>query len=96
MRARTDEPALLKSLREKARALSVPPDDLDQIAAPTAKDEHVARERVLLQHRLGLRRERREPPPHVRHACSQPDPRVRRNRDHTDRPRISRASASGS
>jgi len=67
-----------------------------QIIAPTAEDEHVPGERVLLQHRLRLGCERGESAPHVRHACRQPDLCVRRNRDHPDRPRISRASASGS
>ena len=33
---------------------------------------------------------------HVRHPGGKPDPRVGRNRDHAVRPRISRASASGS
>ena len=52
--------------------------------------------RVLPQHRLGLRRQRGEPLVHVGDPGSQPDPRVGRNRDHAVRPRISRASASGS
>ena len=51
---------------------------------------------TLLQHRLGLRRQRREPLAHVGGARRQPDPRVRRNRDHAVTPRISRAKASGS
>ena len=71
-------------------------DDLDQIAAVPAVDEHVAGERVLLQRLLGLRRQRREPAPHVGHSRRQPHPRARWNRDHGNRPRISRASTSGS
>ena len=43
-----------------------------------------------------LRRQRREPLAHVRNPGRQPDPRVRRNRDHAESPRISRAKASGS
>jgi hypothetical protein len=34
--------------------LAVPPDDLGQIAAPTAEDEQVACDQVLLQRLLGL------------------------------------------
>lgn len=33
---------------------------------------------------------------HVSHTGSQPDPRVRWDRNHAERPRINRASASGS
>jgi hypothetical protein len=42
-----------------------------------------------------LCRERRKTLAHVGHPGRQPDPRVRRNRDHAESPRISRASASG-
>jgi hypothetical protein len=35
------EPALLKPLAEQARTLAIPPDDLDQIAASTTKDEQM-------------------------------------------------------
>lgn len=51
-----DEPALLQALAEQTSALSIPPNDLDQIAPPAAEDEHVTRERVLLQRLIGLRR----------------------------------------
>ncbi|GLO72462.1 hypothetical protein MACH17_39790 [Phaeobacter inhibens] len=74
----------------------IPPDDLDQITAPTTKDEQVPGEWILLQRLFGLRRQRREPAPHVGHTGSQPDTRVRGYRDHVERPRISRANASGS
>ena len=60
--------SLLQPLAEQARALAIPPDDLDQIAAAAAEDEHVARERVLLQRLLGLGRQRREPTTHIGHA----------------------------
>ena len=53
-------------------------------------------ERVLLQHGLSLRRKRRKALSHVRHPGRQPDPRIGRDRDQTDSPRISRASASRS
>lgn len=79
-----------------AGALALPPDDLHQIAAATAEDEEVAGERVLLQHGLGHRGQRREARAHVGRPGRQPDLRVHRNRDHPDSPRISRASAWGS
>ena len=47
-------------------------------------------ERVLLQHRFGLSRQRREPLAHVGDTRRQADPCVSRNRDHAVRPRISR------
>ena len=81
---RPNEPAPLQTLREQACALAVPPDDLDQITAPAAEDEHVPGKRVLLQHHLRLGRERGEPTPHVGHACRQPHAGVRRDRDHPD------------
>ena len=86
-------PAAHACMRERG---AVPPDDLDHIAAPATKDEQVAGEGILLERRLGLGRQRREAPAHVRDPCRQPDPRVRRNRDHADKPRISRANALGS
>ena len=67
-----------------------------QIAAPTPEDEEMPGERILLQHRLGLRGQRREALAHVRDPGREPDPRVGRHRDHAVRPRISRAKASGS
>lgn len=44
----------------------------------------------------GMGRQRCESPPHVGYACREPDPCVRWNRDHAERPRISRTNASGS
>ena len=65
-------------------------------ATAASEDEEMPRERVLLQRRLGLRRQRREAPAHVRHPGRQPDLRRPGNRDHPDSPRISRARTSGS
>ena len=79
-----------------AGALAVPPDDLHEIASTATEHEQMSGERVLLQHRLGLCRERRKALAHVGDARRKPDPRVGRNRDHVVRPRISRASAPGS
>ena len=49
--------------------------------------------RVLRQHRLGLRRQCREPLARIGDPGRQPDPRLGRNRVHAESPRISRASA---
>ncbi len=67
-----------------------------QITFTRSPHEEMPGERVLLQRRLGLRRQRREAPAHVRHPGRQPDLRGARDRDHPDSPRSSRASASGS
>jgi hypothetical protein len=50
-----DEPALLKPLAEQARALAIPPDNLDQITAPTTEDEQMARFSSSVQSRFVLR-----------------------------------------
>ncbi len=82
--------------RTSGAAMAHPPDHLDQIATAPPEHEEMPGERVLLQHRLSLRRKRRKALAHVGHPGRQPDPRVRRNRDQAVKPRISRASASGS
>ena len=86
----------MQMVHEHAGPLAIPPDDLDQIATAAPEDEQMSGKRVLLQHRLGLCRERRKALAHVGDARRQPDLRVGRNRDHGESPRISRASASGS
>ena len=60
-----DDPALLQPLHEHAGALTIPPDDLDEVTPTAAEHEQVPGERVLPQHRLGLCRERGEPLAHV-------------------------------
>ncbi len=44
-----------------ANRRELPPDHLDQIATPTEEDKEVACKGVLLQHRLGLRRQGAKP-----------------------------------
>jgi len=90
------KPAFLQTLGEQAGSLPIPPDHFDKIAAPSPEDKHVAGERILVQGRLGLCRQSGKATPHVGHPGCQPDLRIRRNWDHTDRPRIRRARASGS
>lgn len=79
-----------------AGALTVPPDHLHEVAPATTEHEEMPGERVLLQHRLGLRRERRKAFAHVGDPRRKPDPRIDWYRDHAVSPRISRAKASGS
>jgi len=90
------EPTLLKAFAEQTSALAIPPNDFYQIATPTTEDKQMPREGILLQRLFGLSRQRRKTTPHVGHTRSQPDARVRRDRDHAERPRIRRANASGS
>ena len=73
LRRGPDEPPPLQPLDEQAGALTVPPDHLHQIAPPATEDEEMPGERVLLQRRLGLRRQRRE----ARAACPSPRPPAR-------------------
>ena len=82
--------------RTKGATMAHPPDDLHEVTPATAEHKQMPGKRVLLQYDLGLRGQRRKPLAHVSDACRQPDPRVGRNRNQTDSPRINRASASGS
>jgi hypothetical protein len=92
-----DEPSLFKALGKQAGPLAVPPNDLDQIAATSTKNEKMTRERILLQHPLGQRRQRVEALPHVRDPGGQPDLRLHRNRDHSvTRPLARRSTRSTS
>ncbi len=58
--------------RERAHALVVTPDDLDRITPQTVEAKYVPGEKVLLQHRLCLGREDRDPVSHVFQACRLP------------------------
>jgi hypothetical protein len=64
------------------QALSVPPQHLQEIAAPTAKDEQRAAMWVELQHRLHPRRQTIEALPHVGDAARQVDTHIAGNTDH--------------
>ena len=82
--------------RTSGATMAHPPDHLHQITPATTEDKEMSGKGVLLEHRLGLRRQRRKTLAHVGDTRRQPDLRVDRNRDQTVRPRISRANASGS
>src|SRR5215831_11907298 len=46
---RPDESSSLQSLREKTKTIARPPQQLDQIAAASAKNKHMTREWIFLQ-----------------------------------------------
>ena len=60
----------------------VVPDDLDQVAAATAKDEQMAVVRITLQRLLNQKGQAVEALPHIGVACRQPDAHAARERDH--------------
>ena len=66
-----------------------------QIAPPTAEDEEMAGERILRQDLLRQGRQTIEALAHVRHAGREPNPGLRRNRDH-DRTSTARSRATAS
>ena len=64
-RSRPDEAPAFQPLREQARALSVMPDDLHEIAAPATEHEQVPRVRIGFQRLLHQQRQARKAAPHV-------------------------------
>ena len=91
-----NEAPFLQPLDEQAGALTVPPDDLHQVASSAAEDKEMAGKGVLLQLRLRLGSQRREAAPHVGYPGRQPDSGVGGDWDHEESLRMSRARASGS
>ncbi|GJD98777.1 hypothetical protein GMJLKIPL_0688 [Methylobacterium isbiliense] len=87
------EPPTLQPLREQARALPIVPDDLQEIAPPTAEAEQVTAQRIMPEHFLDLQRQARKAPPHIRMPGGQPNSDACRDRDHRS-PSASRTRAS--
>ena len=54
-RLRPDEAAALQPLLEQTQSVTIPPQQLDQVAPLAAEDEHMPGERRLLKHRLDQR-----------------------------------------
>src|SRR5208337_1413276 len=77
----------LKTLGEQTRALSVVPDDLDQIASATAEDPQIAGMRIAFERFLHQKRQRAESFAHVGMAGREPHPRAARKCDHHRRSR---------
>jgi hypothetical protein len=76
------EAASLQAFRKKTRALSVMPNDLDQVASSPPKDPQIAGMRIALERFLHQERKRTEPLAHIRMARRQPNPRAARKGDH--------------
>ena len=72
-RLRPDEPSPLQPLGEQTQPVTVPPQQLDQIAALAAKHEHLTGKRILLQRRLHHPAEPHKSPPHVSHSRHDPN-----------------------
>jgi hypothetical protein len=95
-----DKPAPLKPLAKQASPLAIVPDDLHQIAAPSAKDKQMTAQRITQQNLLYRQGKTGKTLAHIRMTRRQPNPNATRHRDHrssiTDkrRPRTA-ASKSG-
>ena len=94
LRLGPDEPAALQPLGEQAQALPVPPQHLQEIAAPASKDEQRAAVRVELQHRLHPSGQPVEAFPHVGDAARQIDADIARNADHESADNTRRSAVS--
>jgi hypothetical protein len=81
------------SQAERTHALAVAPQDLQQIAAPAAKDEEVTAERVLRHPLLHRRGEAVKTLSHIRAANRQPHSRARWQTDHRSSTLMTRARA---
>ena len=64
----------LQPLGEEAQTITIPPQQLHDIASAPAEHEDMARKRLLLQNRLHLRTEAIETAPHIGHAGGKPYP----------------------
>src|SRR5271165_6650737 len=79
---RPHEATPLQPLGIQAHPIAIPPQHLDQIAAPATEDKHVSRERTLLQLRLHQPTQPVEAASQIRYARRNPDVRLRWQRDH--------------
>ncbi len=93
---RPDKSTAFKALGEQARSLAVPPDNLQQITAPSPEHKQMAAERIGSKRLFRLGRQRIKTAPHIRHTGSEPDPRIARYRDQETNPFNKRDSASPS
>ena len=79
---RPDESSSLQTLGKQTKTVAVEPQQLDDVAATSTKNEDVTGERLLLKHRLHLSTETLEASPHVGHAGGDPYPRSGAQFDH--------------
>src|SRR6478736_6079066 len=68
-----DETTALQPFGEQTESVAVPPQQLDQIAAPAAEDKNVAGVRILLQHPLRDGAQPGETAPQIGDAGGNPD-----------------------
>ncbi len=78
---RPDEASSFKPLRQQAKTVAVKPENLHDVPAPPTKDEDMARQRLLFEHRLHLGTQPMKAATHVRDARRDPDPRACRKLD---------------
>jgi hypothetical protein len=67
------EAAVLKALGQQTHAIAGRPEQLDDIAAPVPKHEHVPAERIIGKRRLDLDRHSVETGTHIREPACDPD-----------------------
>lgn len=89
------EAAALEPFGEHACALTIMPDDANQIALATPEHEQMSAMGITLEHLLDHQGQRVEPLSHVRVAGRQPHPRPARNRDHRSTTSSRRPNANG-
>ena len=82
---RPDEAATLQALGKEAQAVTIPPQQFDEIATPATEDEDVTTEGISAQPLLGDSCQTIEAPAHVGHPGGEPDARSRRQADHRGR-----------
>jgi hypothetical protein len=68
-----DESSALQPLGKQTQTIAIPPQKFYDIASAPAKQEHMPREGLLLEHGLHLSAETIEAAPHVGHAGCNPD-----------------------
>src|SRR5262249_23362389 len=78
------------------QSIAIPPQQLDQIAATTAKDEDMSREWALLKDRLYCCAQSGETTPQIRYTGCNPDLRPGWHRDHRISPSSAARTQSGS
>src|SRR5207248_6731644 len=92
---RPNESSVFEALGKQTQSIAVP-QQLDQIAATTAKDEDMPRERTLLEDRLYCCAQSGETTPQIRYTSCDPDLRPGWQRHHRISPSIAARTQSGS
>lgn len=80
-----EEATVLQTFGEETKAITIPPEQFDEISAPAPEDEDVAAEGICAQFLLDHRGHPIESPAHVGHSASEPDARSAGQADHRGR-----------